>query len=638
MSVPNKIVVTPIATNWIAFEPCCGGNTLYFTSTGTTNPPSFGINIYNGTSGVGYDPITNTFVGLSVQCYRIYRGVTTDPTSPITAANYLNLNPVPSNYPGNGVYTFDSTTNASTPCGGQAITCPPCPVPLYVVWPCDGSNVPVVTNTDLSAYVNTYATIQVNPTGAFACYYVVNWSVLTNLSISNPVAVIVEADLPCSCDCTCYEIVGSGKLNYIDCDGLVQATTISGFWKGCSLVYPMGGPNYVIVNAGDCVDGLCPTPCYELIDCAGILDPIYTTAQSLGQYSILGQVVQIQGYTNCWRVTDIVDCDCAINVVVLQAYADCSACNPDPNYILTNCDDSSTIIYTSSDLSAYVGQVVNLDPDCPGCWIVNEINGPIPSDVPLTITDSFDDCDACKTIFYKLEDCLGIESDIVTSTDLSLLVGYIITLEWCPTICWTVSVSSTSSNTGILGDVLNDFDTCLNCLSSFPCICSRVTNHANVSNTYDYLDCDGVIQRVTVAAGATSDKLCMAYWISSYPTDYVEYSGDCSRIADLYTCPPTIYPTRPVIPGYNTPACDAEKWDKITCKSSEILYKMVLKGRYGISNCCDAIDDKWLIKKELIDLSALVDPRYLCKVSSCGCPPSSCGCDCGSQPKTCNSH
>jgi hypothetical protein len=26
---------------------------------------------------------------------------------------------------------------------------------------------------------------------------------------------------------------------------------------------------------------------------------------------------------------------------------------------LTNCDDLSTIIYTSSDLSAYVGQVVN---------------------------------------------------------------------------------------------------------------------------------------------------------------------------------------------------------------------------------------------------------------------------------------
>jgi hypothetical protein len=642
MSVPNRIVVTPSTQSWIAFEPCCGGNTLYFSVNGTTNPPTPGINIYNGTSGVGYDPITNTFVGLSVQCYRIYRGSVTDPGSPITPANYLNLNVVPSNFPGNGVYTWDSTTTYETPCGDETITCPTCPTPLYVVWPCNNSNIPIVTDTDLSAYVNDYATIQVDPAGAFACYYVVNWSVLTNQSTSNPVSVVVEADLPCSCDCTCYEIVGSGKLNYIDCDGLVQAITISGYWKGCSLVYPLGGPNYIITAAGDCVDGVCPIPCYELTDCEGILDPIYTTAQSLGQYAILGQVVQIQNYTNCWTVTDVVDCDCAIDVVVLQGYADCASCNPDPNYILTNCDDAGTIVYTSSDLSAYVGQVVNLDPDCPGCWIVDVVNGPIPSDTPVTVTDAFDDCVACKTIFYKLEDCLGIEADIITSTDLSLLVGLIITLEWCPTICWTVSVSATSANAGILGDVLNDYDTCIECLSSFPCVCSRITSHSNVSNNYDYLDCDGVVQTITIPAGEQSDRICMAYWISSYPTDYVEYFGDCSRIADLYTCPPTIYPRRPVTPGYATPICSTEKYEKITCKSAEILYKSVLELRYGISNCCPEENDKWLIKKELIDLQALRDPLYVCEVSACGCGQSTCGCSqsscgCGQSGCGCNS-
>jgi hypothetical protein len=67
---------------------------------------------------------------------------------------------------------------------------------------------------------------------------VINWSVVTNLSPNNPIAVTVDGDEPCSCDCTCYEIVGSGKLYYIDCDGVVLETTISGFWKGCSLVYP----------------------------------------------------------------------------------------------------------------------------------------------------------------------------------------------------------------------------------------------------------------------------------------------------------------------------------------------------------------------------------------------------------------
>jgi len=64
----------------------------------------------------------------------------------------------------------------------------------------------------------------------------------------------------------------------------------------------------------------------------------------------------------------------------------------------------------------------------------------------------------------------------------------------------------------------------------------------------------------------------------------------------------------------------------------------VLKARYGISNCCDAPDDKWLIKKELIDLAALVDPNYTCTVSTCGCTTDTCGCGCSSTPKTCNSN
>jgi hypothetical protein len=103
---------------------------------------------------------------------------------------------------------------------------------------------------------------------------------------------------------------------------------------------------------------------------------------------------------------------------------------------LTNCDDLTTIIYTSDDLSAYVGQVVELDPDCPGCWIVGEVNGPIPSDVPVVVDAAFEDCEACKTTYYQLTDCTDTENPIITSTDLSAYVGSIIILEWCPTICW----------------------------------------------------------------------------------------------------------------------------------------------------------------------------------------------------------
>lgn len=634
MTVPLLTPPNPTSTSWIAFEPCCGGNTLYFSVNGTTNPPNPGINIYNGISGVGYDPITNSYVGLTTQCYRIFRGDATTPGSPIDASNYLNLNVVPTNF--GGVYTWDSTTNYETPCGDEVITCPDCQTPLYVVWPCDNNNVPVVTDTDLSGYVNGYATIQVDADGGFNCYYVVNWSVETNQSPNNPIQVVVDGDTTCSCDCTCYEIVGSGKVYYIDCDGLVQAVTVSGYWKGCSAVYPQ--TTLDITTGGDCVNGECPAACYELTDCAGLLDPIHATLQSLGQYAILGQVVQIENYDNCWEVTSVVDCDCAINVVVLQAYDDCATCNPAPNYSLTNCDDLTTVIYTSTDLSDYVGNVLELSPDCPGCWIVEELNGPIPSDVPITVAASFDDCEACKTIFYRLTDCLEIENDIVTFTDLSQYVGQIITLEWCPNTCWTVSVSQTSAGAGLLGDISNEFETCSECLTSFTCVCSRLKNHDSVSHNYDYLDCEGVLQTITLTAGQKSERICMAYWITSYPTDYVEYFGNCTLADDVYTCPPPVYPRRSLKPGYNTPHCSTRKYEEISCKAAEALYKQVLELRYGITNCCPEEDQQYIIKKQLIDLKALVNPDYVCTTPSCGCN-TGCGCtgSCGGGCSTCHS-
>jgi hypothetical protein len=61
--------------------------------------------------------------------------------------------------------------------------------------------------------------------------------------------------------------------------------------------------------------------------------------------------------------------------------------------------------------------------------------------------------------------------------------------------------------------------------------------------------------------------------------------------------------------------------------------------RYGISNCCPEDEEKWLIKKELIDLQALVDPDYICTpvTSCCGQTLTSCGCGCNQTLKTCNS-
>jgi hypothetical protein len=617
----------PFSASWYGFEPCCGGNILYFRFDGTTVNPVEGINIYNGPAAIGYDPIDNAYIPLANQCYRIFRGNAVDPMSPIDGGNYNNLQVVPTNFGSN--YTWDSTTTYETPCGGEVITCPSCQVITYDLWPCDNTLVPVTTDTDLSAYLNDFATIQVEADGGFSCYYVT-----LSVDSTNVITVVVDGDIPCTCDCTCYEIIGSAKLRYVDCDGNAQSTTVNGYWKDCSLVYPVTspapGPNLIITNNGDCIDGLCASQCFELIDCNGLLDPIYSTAQSLSPFATLGQVVQIQGYDNCWTVLRTVECDCAINVVVLQAYDTCQECNPDPNYLLTNCDDQTTIIYTSTDLSAYVNQVVELNPDCPGCWIISEVNGPIPSDVTISVSEAFEDCVACKTIHYLLTDCNLLETSIVTSTDLSEYIGSVITLDWCPNTCWTVSVSPTSVGAGVLGTIANEFETCIDCLTSFTCVCSRIKNYDAVAHNYDYLDCTGEVQTITLVSGQRSERICMAHWLTSYPTDYVEYFGTCTN----GECPPQIYPKRQVRPGYSTPICSTDKYEKITCKSAEILHKQVMTLRYGITNCCPEEDDKWLVKKQIIDLQALRDPDYTCTAVTCGCPPASCGCGANS----CNSH
>jgi hypothetical protein len=108
--------------------------------------------------------------------------------------------------------------------------------------------------------------------------------------------------------------------------------------------------------------------------------------------------------------------------------------------------------------------------------------------------------------------------------------------------------------------------------------------------------------------------------------DHFETFGECKN----GVCPPPVFKNnRTVKPGYNTPNCNADRYDEITCKFADVMYKVVLEKRYGITNCCPDDDEKWILLKELIDLQALHDPNYKCP--DCLCP-----CDSGKTYSTCN--
>ena len=128
--------------------------------------------------------------------------------------------------------------------------------------------------------------------------------------------------------------------------------------------------------------------------------------------------------------------------------------------------------------------------------------------------------------------------------------------------------------------------------------------------------------------GSKYDTGCVGIFLKSWVTDGCREVNQTPNLK-LAHCPQYFPNNRKVKPGYNTPICSSEKYDKITCNFAEIAYKEALALRYGISNCCPELDEKWLISKELIELQALQDPQFNCPpiTDCCGKTRSNCSCN-----------
>lgn len=615
-----------LSLEYLIFTSCCDDTEILFKGPFPTST-YYGVKEYLG-------PLVN---GLENTCYSIEVGTVGDLLVPDLAA--YNLLPDPPVYV-EGL-TFSSLSAIFTDCSIYVDECPSCIKQCYTLYNCDG--ISFNTEIDLSTYLNTFITIiQLGvPSGPW--YVIENNSGTCNAAVTG---FTVSPIVPLPCDCICYTVIANAKnCIYVDCDGNLQNTgpLVGTLVEFCSIVYPfiqghVFGTPINITGPGICGSAACNL-CYQLQDCEGILPDIYTNKVSLGIYAILGQIVIIDGYPGvCWEVIDTAVCDCAVDVTVINSFDDCPTCLGTPKYKLTNCDDPLTIIYTSTNLSAYVGQVI-IRLDCEGCWLVEEINL-IPSDVPITVDTSYVDCVECARTYYLLEDCSGLLPDAITYTDLSAYVGSVIKLEYCPETCWEVSITLDLTDAGEVIFIDQGYSTCETCWDTLPCICTTVRNDYTEESSLDYryVDCDFNFQYFTLLSGETSPKFCMIAWQYNHPTtDYIETFGDCTQatVQDPWTCPAPIYPRRFIRPGYYVPACSIDKFEKITCKAAEAMYKKVLEQRYGISNCCPDDDNKWLIKKELIDLAGLVDPNYTCTpVQSCCNEAPNCGC---TPLKTCNS-
>ncbi len=319
-------------------------------------------------------------------------------------------------------------------------------------------------------------------------------------------------------------------------------------------------------------------------------------------------------------------CDCPVDVTVIRNYVDCDDCLGITAYKLSNCEKINEVIYTTQDLSAYVGQVVK--DDC-ACWTVEQIDYQPPSETTIVDPILFEDCNTCLTTYYQLDDCDTTSSVpiIITSTNLAAYVGRVIQIDGC-TGCYTVSLYAPETQPPNSQEVTLtlDFADCTTCGTTVP-KCSTVFNNTTADQTYTFINANGDAEVTDVVkSGHSSLRYCVQRWDDSINPDGIfNFYGDCTVYEDELRvktgfCVQYFPNNRKVRPGYNTPICSADKYDKITCNAADIMYKKVLELRYGISDCCPEENEKWLIKKELIELQALTDPNYTCDhLSDCSC-------------------
>jgi hypothetical protein len=337
-------------------------------------------------------------------------------------------------------------------------------------------------------------------------------------------------------------------------------------------------------------------------------------------------------------------------------------------------------MYTSTDLSLYVGQVI--EQDCPGCWFVEEFFLQPPSNTAIVVNNTFVNCATCEQTYYLLTDCAEIESNIITTTDLSINVGGVITLDWCPETCWEVSETREHTNSTVV--FLKDkYVTCEECLIDVlpctcqtatlinPCVFYKITVPITFEGPITYIDCDGKIIIVeipvhedpinisfcgpqnqqfgipyTVTDNANcnrlswidcngdeqisrsgmllneiSPKTCVKKWLM--PEGQYEYIiyGDCTNVDNIFNCPIVPEIVRTVRPGYNTPTCTIDHYERIACSFADAMYSNALEKRYGITSCCPEDREKWELKYEIIEFAALVDPNYICTPVSTCCDP-----------------
>jgi hypothetical protein len=153
-------------------------------------------------------------------------------------------------------------------------------------------------------------------------------------------------------------------------------------------------------------------------------------------------------------------------------------------YQLINCNDSESIIYTTTDVSESIGETIKLLDNT--CWIVDSLVDLYTNPISVEISATYSDCGYCNPS-YKLINCKDNDVLIYTNTDLSEYVGSaIIKINEYPSDCWQVGPNDKSDVT--LEPVTPTGETFATCLECAPILYEL--NNCNGNGTFIISDSD----------------------------------------------------------------------------------------------------------------------------------------------------
>ncbi len=369
----------------------------------------------------------------------------------------------------------------------------------------------------------------------------------------------------------------------------------------------------------------CLTTYYTLTDCD---DPISVIISSTNLSPYVGQVVKIEGCDPCYEVALYEDAIAPAQweeVTVTEASATCFECKqlaPRCSTVFNNSTEDRFFTYINANGDPEQTEVVTSGHfslrTCVQYW----------TEPDTFIYDYHGDC----TVYEYTSGSEGDPCDCFTITAVSDTgVTYVyeaeyqgltyanekvwqLTIENTPYFIWSSSIAGgwvISQQVGVQVPANTVFGTIKSGILDCPA-------GPDASNPINWIG--GTIPGFATKVGSQVSSL------TSFITDC---SSAVSTTVKVGHCPQYFPNNRKVKPGYNTPICSADKYDKITCNAADIMYKKVLELRYGISDCCPEENEKWLIKKELIELQALTDPNYTCDplTDCCGQRLSSCSCN-----------